>query len=116
MILARDGETGYWTKFANGASLVNLHEPRECQGRGCGIHGHPSGHALRNAPLNWRTDAQKLERLCPHGIGHDDFDAVQYQLSRTKPEEQGYVGRHSCDGCCYTQKPQEATLTESNRT
>ena len=115
MILKKDDD-GYFTRLGGGVTLRMVHDPADCAGRGCAIHDRPSGHALRNAPLNWRTDAQKLERLCPHGIGHDDFDAVQYQLSRTKPEEQRYVGRHGCDGCCYTQKPQEATLTESNRT
>lgn len=95
VILHQNAETGYWTEF-RGGHLTHVHDPRDCQGRGCAIHNHPSAHKLRNAPLNWRGDRGILERICAHGVGHPDWDAAQYLVSIGR----GYESVHGCDGCC----------------
>ena len=96
MMLKQDPLTGFWTEFDGDYSLINVHDIHSCSGHGCAIHNHPSDHALKDAPMNWREDAGKLERICKHGIGHDDYDSVQYLVSI------GYesAGIHGCDGCC----------------
>lgn len=111
MILSQSRATGWWTEFRWGrvtrwqpragkpliGKLGRVHDPKQCEGRGCAIHNHPSDHPLKDAPLNWRTDASKLERICVHGVGHDDKDAVEYQQSQRYSV---YNGVHGCDGCC----------------
>jgi len=114
MILSQNRATGYWTEFRTemrtryeprGSArligrLYNVHDPASCEGRGCAIHNHPSDHPLKGAPLNWRTDRGILERICEHGVGHDDHDAVEFQMSKTEANIRNYIGTHGCDGCC----------------
>lgn len=95
MRLSQNPVDGYWTVM-RGANLVNVHNPRLCQGRGCAIHNHPSKHPLRSAPLNWREDRGILERICSHGVGHPDYDAALFQESIGRSVE----NIHGCDGCC----------------
>ena len=92
MILYQYKKTGYWTK-----GMRNIHDPKLCADRGCGIHNHPSEHPLNEAPLNWREDRNILERLCRHGVGHPDYDSAKYLES----VGQGYENIHGCDGCCH---------------
>lgn len=98
MILSKDPETGYWTKFEGETDidLVNVHDPGLCTGRGCAIHDHPSDHPLKDAPLNWRTARGILERICEHNVGHPDRDSAQYLESIGK----GYENVHGCCGTC----------------
>ena len=85
--------------------FLRTHGPGECSGEFCVIH-NPSGHPLRDAPLNWRADKGVMERICPHGIGHDDPDDVAHR----KRIGVTHAGVHGCDGCCTnTTHPQEAT-------
>lgn len=99
MLLTKNPETGYFTEFESGDYLTNVHDPRDCADReiGCAIHDRASNHPLANAPLNWREDAGKLERICEHGVGHDDYDSTRWTL-HAFPNAQ-YVGVH---GCCVT--------------
>lgn len=99
MILKQDKETGYWTKFGGGYELTNVHDPALCEGRGCAVHNHPSDHALKDAPLNWREDRGILERICEHGVGHPDLDAALYLASIGK----GFENVHGCcaERCCF---------------
>ena len=46
-------------------------------------------------PQNWRADAKKMERLCPHGVGHPDPDDVAFNKTIKRD-----VSVHGCDGCC----------------
>lgn len=98
MLLSKNHETGYWTNFKDepDLSLENVHDPSLCEGRGCAIHGRPSDHPLKDAPLNWRTDRGILERICEHGTGHPDFDSAEYLESIGK----GYENVHGCCLCC----------------
>jgi hypothetical protein len=76
--------------------IRQVHNRADCAGReSCWIH-RPSEHRLRAWPIFWRADAGKVERLCPHGVGHPDPDDATYLIS---------IGRrsadvHGCDGCC----------------
>ena len=82
--------------FQVGAHPVNIHGPDRCAGTFCPFH-NPSDHTLKNAPINIRMDKMALvERMCEHGIGHDDPDSVAYLESKGFS---GY-GVHGCDGCC----------------
>lgn len=74
--------------------LVNVHGADRCAGRPCVLH-NPSDHHMREWNLVWRGDARKMERECPHGIGHPDPDDAAHQLSIGRD-----VGVHGCDGCC----------------
>lgn len=96
-ILHKNPETGFWTLFEGGYSLVNVHSEKACLGRGCAVHDRPSEHNLKDAPMNWREDRNILERICPHGIGHPDKDSALYLESIG----QGHQNVHGCDGCCY---------------
>lgn len=78
-----------------GTVLVNVHAPSKCAGEACVMH-NPSDHHMRDWPTNWRGDRGLMERLCPHGIGHPDPDALAFQV-RIGNDWQGV---HGCDGCC----------------
>lgn len=95
MILSKDAE-GNYTILGDGFKLSRIHDPKNCEGRGCAIHDHPSDHPLKDAPLNWRIDRGILERACPHGVGHPDHDSAAYLASIG----QGFENIHGCDGCC----------------
>lgn len=73
-----------------------VHDPEKCAGRHCSIH-NPSDHPLKNAPLNWRSDRAIMERICEHGIGHDDPDDLEYRRKHRPGDSSGI---HGCDGCC----------------
>lgn len=62
----------------------------------CPFHS-PSNHSLKNAPIHIRSDKNMLvERICEHGIGHDDPDSVRYMIVHGDD----WAGVHGCDGCC----------------
>lgn len=82
-------------ELVSGVLMYNVHSFLKCQGRHCTIH-NPSEHTLSLRPLHWRDDKGIFERLCEHGIGHDDPDDVAYH----KTLNEFYGGVHGCDGCC----------------
>lgn len=84
-----------------GGLLVNVHSPRACEGRNCVMH-NPSDHHMRAWPTNWRGDRGLMERICRHGIGHPDPDALAYHVS----VGEHWQGMHGCDGCC---RPEAST-------
>ena len=96
MILEKNEETGWYTTLGEGLELRGVHPTSACEGRGCAIHDHPSDHPLKDAPMNWRTDRQILERICDHGVGHPDHDSALYMQSIGH----GIENIHGCDGCC----------------
>lgn len=79
--------------------IYNVHPFARCVGRHCTIH-NPSQHSLSGQPLLWRDDKGIFERLCEHGIGHDDHDDTVYRRSVANPAYISYIGIHGCDGCC----------------
>ena len=79
------------------AHLINVHPETDCAGRYCVIH-NPSDHPLKDATLIWRADKRVMERLCSHGIGHDDPDDYAYRRSI----DPNATDIHGCDGCCVT--------------
>ena len=95
MILTQDEEQN-WTVVDGRGRMTNVHDPANCEGRGCAIHNHPSDHPLKDATLNWRQDRGILERICKHGVGHPDMDSASYLDSIG----QGFQNVHGCDGCC----------------
>lgn len=70
-----------------GGERIVCHPPAACEGSMCCVH-NPSEHHMREWPQHWRDDAQKMERTCPHGIGHPD------------PDDTSSDTTHGCDGCC----------------
>lgn len=87
--------------FQVGPGALRTHSKENCQGRHCVIH-NPSKHHMRDWPLNWRADKSVMERLCSHGVGHDDPDDVAFR--KTLHPDDKYVGSHGCDGCCIAPK------------
>lgn len=83
--------------LAGGEVVVNVHPGSQCQtqDRPCPIH-RLTDHNMRHFPQHFRMDNGLMERICPHGIGHPDPDALPFF------EERGIkgMGVHGCDGCC----------------
>lgn len=75
--------------------LFNVHPRTACSGEYCVIH-NPSDHPLRDAPRHWRSDKRVMERICEHGIGHDDPDDYAHR----KAIDSRASSIHGCDGCC----------------
>jgi hypothetical protein len=74
---------------------VRIHARANCTPP-CPFHA-PSDHPLRDAPIHIRLDkAGLVERICPHGVGHDDPDSVAYMQAHGAK----WAGVHGCDGCC----------------
>ena len=98
MILSKDKDTGYFTEVLEPIrGNLKVHDISNCLGdHPCAIHNTPSNHPLKDAPLNWREDRGILERVCPHGVGHPDYDSAQYLVSIGRDDE----NIHGCDGCC----------------
>jgi hypothetical protein len=86
---------GQQLESEDGFLLVNVHDPSKCAGEYCVIH-NPSDHSMRDFPLNWRGDNGLMERICPHGIGHPDPDALAFQIKIGNE----WQATHGCDGCC----------------
>lgn len=84
-----------------GQLLTNVHEHSpDCDQFGCSIHA-PSLHHMRNWPTNFRADHFGLmERICDHGIGHPDPDALGFIARETDPVFAKMVAIHGCCGCC----------------
>ncbi len=81
-----------------GGQVIFAHPKSECSGT-CAIH-NPSNHCMKDFPQNWRSDIGVMERMCKHGVGHDDPDHVAY-VKRTTGK---YIHRHGCCGCCSPRK------------
>lgn len=75
--------------------LVAVHHASVCRGRSCPIH-NLTDHSMRSFPQHFREDAGKMERICPHGVGHPDPDDMPYQIM----QHGDAAGVHGCDGCC----------------
>lgn len=103
--MTADADFELWSMTASGmvlgehlgAAIVRTHHISKCAGQTCALH-NPSDHPLRDAPLHWRGDRRLMERICAHGIGHPDPDAIAYGLSVGGTD----TGAHGCDGCCAT--------------
>jgi|SRR6478735_10796466 len=85
---------------------VTTHGPALCVGEYCCIH-NPSPHHMVEWPLQFRLDRRDslAERICEHGIGHPDPDAVAYIHGRLAevgaPKSHMLdVVLHGCCGCC----------------
>jgi hypothetical protein len=83
----------------DGTLLRGVHSRLKCAGRPCVVH-NPSDHHMRDLPLHWRDDRRMFERICRHGIGHPDPDALAFQLSLPTGDD-GW-GVHGCCGICCT--------------
>lgn len=96
MLVKYDPETNRLVSVLIPNHSFLVHAADKCAGEFCCIH-NPSSHSLDNAPMNWRTDRGIMERICPHGIGHNDPDdtAARKKLGLNDSE-----GIHGCDGCC----------------
>lgn len=74
---------------------IKVHDKAVCEPP-CPFHA-PSDHPLNEAKIHIRVDkAFLVERICEHGIGHDDPDSVAFM----KRHGQSWAGVHGCDGCC----------------
>ena len=73
-------------------------ESEDCYQHGCAIHFPTPTHVanVEKWPYNWREDRGLLERICPHGIGHPDPDAANFNIRKGRESE----NVHACDGCC----------------
>lgn len=82
---------------------VEIHErTQDCLDHGCCIH-NPSDHHMRSWPMLYRFDRGLMERVCPHGVGRPDPDAMAYGRRRFGADADS--GVHGCDGCCASARP-----------
>ena len=65
----------------------------------CVIHA-PSNHTMRGFPTHWRQDIELMERICPHGVGHPDPDAIAYTRRVFGEQAAAMLRVHGCCGCC----------------
>lgn len=79
-------DDGKW-ETGTGQILATVHSPDKCAGQHCTVH-NPSNHHMRSFPTHYREDRGITERICPHGVGHPDFDDPTSDTT------------HGCDGCC----------------
>lgn len=90
-----------WTPPGADWRYENIHpESQSCRDQGCMIH-NPDEEWVGNRndwPYFPRADG-RMERLCPHGVGHSDPDAARW-LNKVAPGLAADV--HGCDGCCRT--------------
>lgn len=85
-----------------GGQWLMAHDASLCEGGPCCIH-NPTEHHMVDWPQNWRDDAGKMERLCPHGIGHPDPDDTTFRMSDSTVDKK-WIKIHGCDGCCVPPK------------
>ena len=86
-------------KTGTGLSIIVHSVKPSCMKYGCCIH-NPSNHSMKDFPTNWRFDADIMERVCPHGIGHPDPDSVDYVRRKFGKKAASRASVHGCDGCC----------------
>jgi hypothetical protein len=78
-------------------TVHRIHNKKSCRGNHCPFH-NPSDHRLKDAPMNIRYDKGGLvERICEHGIGHDDPDSVAFFV---RINDRWVTSLHGCCGCC----------------
>ena len=83
-------------KYTTGArQILRVHSSDKCVGEFCVIH-NPSNHNMSNLPTYWRSDRYLMERICGHGVGHPDPDALAAMNELGIKDE----GIHGCCGCC----------------
>lgn len=93
-----DAETNTWKPSEDSDWQYQAIHPEtaECSIFGCMIHAPSFSPANEEDwPYYPRADG-RMERLCPHGIGHPDSDAASFQ-AKTRGQ---WVWVHGCDGCC----------------
>lgn len=78
---------------------ILVHEEWKCAGSSCCIH-NPSDHHMKDWPTNWRDDLGIMERICPHGVGHPDPDALAF-IETFDQKLAETMSIHGCDGCCF---------------
>lgn len=79
--------------------VLKTHEEQADCIMGCVVHNPQMSHMSYWA-MNWREDRGMMERICPHGIGHPDYDQVRFWTRTMKWQDAWAEMTHSCDGCC----------------
>ncbi|MEI2715370.1 MAG: hypothetical protein V9G04_19280 [Nocardioides sp.] len=69
--------TGDMTFLGDGRMMVDIHDPADCEGRGCWVH-HASDWPLNAAPVYWDETSGQAFRLCGHGALHRDLDDYEW--------------------------------------
>jgi len=88
-----------WTPHEGGWRYSSVHpENDSCRKDGCMVHNPDADWIgnIENWPYSPRADG-RMERVCPHGVGHPDPNAARY-LEKVAPNLAPWV--HGCDGCC----------------
>lgn len=80
-------------------AVVVTHDDGCCPLRYCAIH-RPSAHHLVDAPMQWREDTARMERICRHGVAHPDEDFLDWVQAMGGLLEAAVADVHACDGCC----------------
>lgn len=95
-------------------AVVVTHNVGRCPLRYCAIH-LPSAHHLVGAPLQWREDVGRMERICRHGIAHPDEDFLDWIHATQGLLRAAAAGIHQCDGCCGDPDSTDQAEPGSNR-
>lgn len=94
-----DPESNTWKPSEDAEwHYANLHPLDDECAAGCMIH-NPTLDWVGNRegwPYFPRADG-RMERVCPHGVGHSDIDSARW-MDKHRPHLA--AGVHGCDGCC----------------
>lgn len=93
-------ESNTWVVNLNAGAirLSHIHPQSKCAGEGCIVHNPSDTRANREGwPYSFREDGLRIERTCPHGVGHPDVDHLAYLVAMQGGD---HWGGHGCDGCC----------------
>lgn len=93
---------GDLTYLPDGTVMTDIHDPGECEGRGCWVH-HASAWPLNQAPVVWDAETRRAYRRCQHGRLHWDRDdhawATRYSARHAAMPLYCCPDDNDC-GCC----------------
>jgi hypothetical protein len=59
-----------------GQVMSGIHRiDKDCILHGCSVH-NPTNHSMVEWPTSFREDTGMMERVCEHGVGHPDPNAL----------------------------------------
>lgn len=74
--------------------LLNHHRADQCHSQWCALH-NPKPGPWSAWPRWWVGALERLDRICPHGVGHPVVESADWLRAHGK----AHLLVHDCDGC-----------------